>query len=67
MIEVYVKWCCDMEHIIYQANNNKLAYLTPTSYVTKQYDKIICDFKQKDNEAEQMTIFDYTKLDDMAI
>lgn len=67
MIEIYVKWCCDMEHVPYKKKqNNSLWQIAPTTYTTKQYKASYCN-SNEDSEAEQMTIFDYTILNDVAM
>lgn len=62
MIEIYVKWCCDIEHIPYKKQNTH-CLVKAYDYKTKNYSHSNIVYN---TSGEQMTIFDYT-LGDIAI
>lgn len=55
MIEILVKWCCDIERIPYKPKQNKS--LKMTDYKIKNCGAV--HISSKRNDIEQMTIFDY--------
>jgi len=56
MLETYVKWCCDLEHITYKKESNLQLLNRNHDYTTKKYS----DLKIEANVIkEQMTMYDY--------
>jgi len=56
MIEIYVKWCCDLEHVPYKRQADPYLWNRNHDYTTKNYRSLTIDCNAI---KEQMTMYDY--------